>query len=82
MIDPGKYGIATSGDWAAFLIGASAGGAVDAILNVAGFAEPLVFAGICGAGALGLKRWFDAARGRSRQSGTARKPASRKAGKN
>lgn len=56
MVDPTKYGAETSSDVAAFLIGAFAGGVVDAFVNVAGFAEPLVFASICGAGLLGTKK--------------------------
>jgi len=47
-----------------FLLGAGLGGGVDAVTNAAAFSEPLVFAGICGAGALGLKKLFDAWRER------------------
>jgi hypothetical protein len=49
--DPSKAGAETKADFGVFLVGTAVGGAVDAIFNLAGFAEPLVFAGICGAGA-------------------------------
>ena len=55
-LNPEKAGARTRTDVGIFLVGASIGGAADAVANVAGFAEPLVFAGICGAGALGLKQ--------------------------
>jgi hypothetical protein len=60
--DPKGYGAETKADVGVFLVGAAIGGGLDAVLNVAGFAEPFVFAGICGAGALGLKKLVDAAR--------------------
>ena len=59
-LDPSKAGAETKADVGIFLVGASIGGAVDAIFNFAGFAEPLVFAGICGAGVLGVKKLIDA----------------------
>ncbi len=60
MLDPKKAGAISKGDTAAFLIGASVGGILDAVVNIAGFAEPMLFAGICGTGALGLKHAYDA----------------------
>jgi hypothetical protein len=57
---PKDYGAETKADVGVFLVGASIGGGLDAVLNVAGFAEPFIFAGICGAGALGLKKILDA----------------------
>ena len=63
MIDPSKYGAETSSDIAAFLLGAFVGGTLDAMVNIAGFAEPLVFAPLCGAGTMGLKKFvFDVPR--------------------
>lgn len=50
-------------DVGVFLTGAAVGGILDAVLNVAGFAEPLVLAGLAGAGALGLKKMADGAIG-------------------
>jgi hypothetical protein len=50
QLDPRKAGAKNRTDVGAFLIGASIGGIADAVLNVAGFAEPFVFAGLCGAG--------------------------------
>ncbi len=58
--DPKDLGAKTAADVGVFLFGAFVGGGLDAVLNVAGFAEPLVFAGICGAGALGPKKIIDA----------------------
>lgn len=46
----------TAADVGVFLIGASAGGLVDAALNSFGFAEPMVVAGLTGSAALGLKK--------------------------
>ena len=59
-LDPQKVGLRTRADTGFFLIGTFIGGALDAIFDVAGFAEPLVFAGICGAGSLGVKALLDA----------------------
>jgi hypothetical protein len=56
---PKDYGAETKADIGVFLVGAAIGGGLDAVLNVAGFAEPFVFAGICGGGALGLKKLYD-----------------------
>ncbi len=56
LLDPKAAGAVTLGDVAAFMIGASAGGLLDATLNILGFAEPLVAAGIFGPGALGVKK--------------------------
>jgi hypothetical protein len=52
---PRDFGAKTRVDVGIFLVGAAVGGGLDAVLNVAGFVEPFVFAGLCGAGALGLK---------------------------
>ena len=59
-LDPQKVGLRTRADTGFFLVGTFLGGALDAIFDVAGFADPLVFAGICGAGALGVKALIDA----------------------
>ncbi len=59
-LDLQKVGLRTRADTGIFLVGSFIGGALDAIFNVAGFAEPIVFAGICGAGALGIKALLDA----------------------
>ena len=65
MIDPKKYGAETSSDVATFLVGAFVGGTLDALFNVVGFAEPIVFAPLCGAGAMGVKKFiFDVPRHR------------------
>lgn len=53
---PKDYGAETKTDVGVFLVGAAIGGGLDAVLNVAGFVEPFVFAGICGGGALGFKK--------------------------
>lgn len=58
---PKDYGAETKADIGVFLVGAAVGGGLDAVLNVAGFAEPFVFAGLCGSGALGVKKLIDAA---------------------
>ena len=55
-LDPRKQGAETPADVGVFLLGASLGGLVDAFANVFGFAEPLVVAGLGGAGALSLKK--------------------------
>jgi hypothetical protein len=44
-LDPKKAGAETKADIGVFLVGAALGGIIDAILNVAEFAEPLVFGG-------------------------------------
>jgi hypothetical protein len=49
-------GAKTQADVGVFLVGAAVGGTLDAVINLAGFAEPFVFAGLTGAGALGLKK--------------------------
>ncbi|MBX9642932.1 MAG: hypothetical protein K2W91_02380 [Novosphingobium sp.] len=59
MIDhlkPSNYGAESAADVGVFALGAAIGGMSDAILNMAGFAEPMVVAGLAGAGALGLKK--------------------------
>jgi hypothetical protein len=59
-----EAGAKTHADIGIFLVGAAAGGIVDATLNFFGFAEPMVVAGLTGAGALGLKKLlWDAPRG-------------------
>lgn len=58
-LNPEDYGAKSNADIGSFLVGASAGGILDAVFNLAGFAEPLVFAVICGGGALGLKKLFE-----------------------
>lgn len=60
QFDIQKFGLRTRADTAVFLLGTFVGGALDAIFNTAEFADPLVFAGLCGAGALGLKALIDA----------------------
>lgn len=45
-LDPKDFGATSNGDIGVFLVGAAIGGGLDAVLNVAGFAEPFVFAGI------------------------------------
>lgn len=67
--NPKDYGATTRADVGVFLVGAGIGGVVDAVINWAGFAEPFVFAGICGAGALGAKQLvFDGIRDRYRKT--------------
>lgn len=61
MLDPKSLGVVSKADSAAFLLGAAIGGALDAIFDVAPFAEPLMFAAICGTGVLGAKQAIDAA---------------------
>jgi hypothetical protein len=56
QLNPAKHGAKTAADYAVFLIGAAAGGLIDATANFFGFADPLVVAGLAGAGALGLKK--------------------------
>ncbi len=51
-----EAGAETPVDVGVFLVGAATGGILDAVVNVAGFAEPFVFASLTGAGALGLKK--------------------------
>lgn len=63
-LDPEDFGAKSNADIGVFLVGASIGGGLDAVLNVAGFAEPFVFAGICGGGALGLKKLVESWRDR------------------
>ena len=55
MLDPKTLGAASSLDVGVFLFAGGLGGIIDAITGIAGFAEPAVFGGLCGAGALGLK---------------------------
>jgi hypothetical protein len=55
MLDPKALGATSSLDVGIFLLAGGVGGIVDAITNVAGFADPVPFGGLCGAGALGLK---------------------------
>ena len=63
-LDLKKIGLQTRADAGVFLIGTFAGGAVDAIFDLAAFSEPLVFGAICGTGALGVKSLIDAYRER------------------
>jgi len=42
-----------------FFLAAGLGGILDAIFNVAEFAEPFAFATLCGPAALGAKKIFD-----------------------
>ena len=67
--NPKNYGAKTTADVGVFLVGAAIGGGLDAVLNVAGFAEPFVFAGICGGGALGLKKLYEGWRESRKRSG-------------
>ncbi len=53
-----EAGAQTTADLGVFLIGFATGGIADAVLNFAGFAEPLLCATLCGAGLLGLKKSF------------------------
>ena len=57
--DPKDFGAETKTDIGVFLLGGALGGGLDAIFNVAPFAEPFVFAGICASGALGAKKLID-----------------------
>ena len=54
-----EYGAESNLDYGVFLLGGAIGGGLDATLNVAGFAEPFVFAGICSIGALGAKKTIE-----------------------
>jgi hypothetical protein len=49
-------GAKTTADLGFFLAGVFIGGVADAMANIAGFADPMVFAPICGAGSLALKK--------------------------
>ena len=60
MLDPKALGAKTSLDFGVFLLAGGIGGILDAILNIADFADPIVFGGMCGAGALGLKNVLSA----------------------
>lgn len=55
-LKPSNYGAECATDVGFFVLGAAIGGMADATLNFAGFAEPMVVAGLAGAGALGLKK--------------------------
>ncbi|HEY6815693.1 MAG TPA: hypothetical protein VI168_09155 [Croceibacterium sp.] len=55
-LKPSNYGAESAADVGVFAVGAAIGGIGDAIANFAGFADPLVLAGLGGAGALGLKK--------------------------
>ena len=59
-----KAGAETAADVGVFLVGAAAGGMVDAVNNFAGFAEVYTVASLTGAGALGLKKLLWDARSR------------------
>lgn len=59
-LDPKRAGAETKADIGIFLVGAAVGGGLDAVINVAKFAEPFVFAGLCGAGVLGVKKLWEA----------------------
>jgi hypothetical protein len=62
-----EAGAKTTADVGVFLVGGAAGGIADAIVNVAGFAEPFVFAGFTAMAALGLKKLlWDAPRERNK----------------
>jgi hypothetical protein len=61
VLDPKKAGVETKLDYGVFLTGAGLGGLVDAVINLASFAEPLVFAGLSGTAVLGLKKMAEAA---------------------
>jgi hypothetical protein len=55
-LKPSSYGAESAADVGCFMLGAAIGGLADATLNFAGFAEPMVVAGLAGAGSLGLKK--------------------------
>lgn len=55
-LKPSNYGAESAADVGVFALGAAIGGMGDAVLNIAGFAEPMVVAGLTGAGFLGLKK--------------------------
>ncbi len=65
-----EAGAETPVDVGIFLVGAATGGILDAVLNVAGFAEPFVFASLTGAGVLGLKKLLWDGPRQARQRGT------------
>ena len=68
MLDKDKYGIESGGDIAAFLLGFALGASLDAVTNVAGFAEPFTFGGAIGAGTLAIKKViFDIRRNRDKE---------------
>ena len=59
MSKASEYGAESSLDYGIFLLGGAIGGGLDATLNIAGFAEPFVFAGSCSVGALGAKKTIE-----------------------
>ena len=61
-------GADSTADVGIFLIVAATGGILDAVLNLAEFAEPFVFASLTGAGALGLKKLLWDARREAREA--------------
>jgi hypothetical protein len=56
IFDPRALGAESKIDIGIFFAAAGAGGILDAIWNVAAFAEPFTFAAICGPAAFGAKK--------------------------
>ena len=57
-LDPELYAPKSSKDIGVTLLGLGGGGLLDAIFNIAPYAEPFVVAPLCGVLCLGLKRSF------------------------
>ena len=59
FLDPKSLGAESRLDIGILFLAAGIGGLLDAIWNVATFAEPIAFATICGPAALGLKKFIE-----------------------
>ncbi len=55
-LKPSNFGAKSAADTGVFIFGAAIGGMADAVINFAGFAEPMVVAGFTGSLALGAKQ--------------------------
>jgi hypothetical protein len=59
IFDPRALGAESKIDIGIFFLGAGLGGILDAVLNVAEFAEPLAFATMCGPAVFGAKKLIE-----------------------
>lgn len=73
IFDPRSLGADSKIDIGLVFLGSGVGGILDAIFNVAEFAEPLAFATMCGPALLGAKKivegWLERKSGPSQKGG-------------